>query len=130
MFALVQGRRTISNKHNKCFIWGMSVICALGKIKQQDEGLEVKLGEQVTSLNPGLRRRCPLSKDLKERGSEGKSIPRSGDTQLEGSPVGEQPSRGPMGKPERKLARGPDRGSPGAWGAGGAANSGTSRLDP
>lgn len=69
MFALVQGRRTIRNKHNKCFIWGMSVICALGNIKQQDEGLEVKLGEQVTSLNPGLRRRRALSKDLKERGS-------------------------------------------------------------
>ena len=47
----------------------MLVICALGKIKQQVEGLEVKLGEQVTSLNPGLRRRRPLSEDLKEGGS-------------------------------------------------------------
>lgn len=45
-----------------------------GKIKQQDEGLEVKLGEQVTSLNPGLRRGACFEQRLEGERELGKSI--------------------------------------------------------
>lgn len=59
----------ISNKHKKHFIWRILVIRALGKIKQQDECLEVKLGGTGYKFKSRIKKKVSFERNLKEGGS-------------------------------------------------------------